>query len=161
MTVKDFIRLLNRNNELVSLLFGHRKSGIKREELENSPFTDNKRLDTLLHNKVVQETGHDIIRLNESISRFFEDFLNIGEQIDTAYIAEEIKRLNEHIGYYFEVGNAREKEKYLAEIKINLGRLNRDIEQNVIRLQSNIEMVCKAGQDFGIPEKRDRFFFAF
>ena len=154
MTVKDFIKLLNRNNELISLLFGQRKSGVKREEIENSPYTDSKRLDTLLHNEVVQETGHDIIRLNESISRFFEDFLNIGEQIDTAYIAEEIKRLNEHIGYYFEVGNAREKEKYLAEIKINLGRLNRDIEQNVIRLQSNIEMVYKTEQDFGIKEKK-------
>ncbi len=154
MTVKDFIKLLNRNNDLISLLFGQRKSGVKREYIENTLYTDSKRFDLLLNNEIIQETGHDIIRLNESISRFFEDFLNIGEQIDTAYIAEEIKRLNEHIGFYFEVSSAKEKEKYLAEIKINLGRLNRDIEQNVIRLQTNIETVYKTEQDFAIKEKK-------
>lgn len=86
MTVKDFIKLLNRHNDLISLLFGQRKSGVKREYIENTLYTDSKRFDLLLNNGIIQETGHDIIRLNESISRFFEDFLNIGEQIDTAYI---------------------------------------------------------------------------
>lgn len=152
MTVKDFIKLLNRNHELISLLFGQRKSGVKREQIEHR-YPDS-RLDALLNNGIIQETGFEILRLNESISRFFEDFLNIGEQIDTAYIAEEIKRLREHIGFYFGVQNAREKEKYLAEIKVNLARLNRDIEQNIIRLQTNIETVYKTEQDFGIKEKK-------
>ncbi|MFO7570042.1 MAG: hypothetical protein R6W75_09610 [Smithellaceae bacterium] len=154
MTVKDFIKLLNRNYDLISLLFGQRKSGVKREQVENSLYTDSRRLDALFSNDIIQETGSGVLRLNESISRFFEDFLNIGEQIDTAYIAEEIKRLQEHIDYYFGVENAREKEKYLAEIKINLARLNRDIEQNIIRLQTNIETVYKTEQDFGIKEKK-------
>ncbi|GAK54441.1 hypothetical protein U14_05726 [Candidatus Moduliflexus flocculans] len=154
MTIKDFIKYLNRNIELISFLFGQRKSGVKRDQIEQSLFVENKHLDILVNNGIIQETGASILRLNESISRFFEDFLNIGEQIDTAYIAEEIKRLHEHIGFYFEVSATKEKEKYLAEIKINLGRLNRDIEQNIIRLQANIEIVYKTEQDFSIKEKK-------
>lgn len=154
MTVKDFIKTLNQHKELISLLFGQRKSGVKREEIEQGLPAESKYLDVLQKNSIIQETGADILRLNESISRFFEDFLNIGEQIDTAYIAEEIKRLQEHIGFYFEVNNDRDKDKYLAEIKINLGRLSRDIEQNVIRLHANIETVYKTEQDFGIKEKK-------
>lgn len=152
-SLEQFINDLYFNKKLVNYLFENRKLNISLESIADLPFFEAEKLNYLIENSILAQNA-DNISLDINLLEFFEDFLNISEQINTAYISDTVRDLESNIIFYTEETRTKEKETYLSKIKRYLKGIARNIKKEIIALKRNIDIVYKSEQNFKIKKKK-------
>jgi len=141
--ISELITALNREKELLSEMFGKRKSIDYKysDAIELVDFDEN-RLEFLIQREVIRESD-ELLELSDSYLEFFEQILGINEEINAAYIDESIQKIKEHIDYFLNETNPTRKHNYLKSIKNTFRKIGKITYRSVIDLRRNVENTFK------------------
>ena len=150
--IKELVSTLNREEKLLSEMFTKRKSlnYKKNYALELVDF-DEDRLEKLLQFSVIRENG-GFLEIDDTFLDFFEQVLDVNEEINLSYINENIKNIKENINYYLEENNENRKYGYLKFIKKTFRKIGIVTLKSVVDIRRNIENTFKNESNYKIKQ---------
>jgi hypothetical protein len=153
--IDALLRMIAREKEILKFLFTGRKAPSLRQEeaLENFLGRDERRLGLLLEHGVVRLTDGFLV-LEDSYLRFFEEVLEVNEEINVASVKQHIDALNENIDLWLTAGTEVQKGKFMAEVVRILRNVGLSTQRNVIDLKRNIDSTYKNERDYALKRKR-------
>ncbi len=98
--------------------------------------------------------NNDFIELEDVYMSFFEEVLEVNEDINVASVKESINSLNEAIDYFLTENNRNRKYGYLRDVKRMLRKIALTTLRNVIDLKRNIDNTYKNEPTFAIKKKK-------
>lgn len=148
--IDELIRTLDREKVLLKEMFEKRKALSYRQE-DALSLLDYKveRLRVLIESGVILSNG-DFLELEEVYLKFFEDVLQVNEQIDVASVAQIITQLKETIEFYLKEDNEERKRGYLREVRFQLRNVGLRSIRSVIDLKRNVDNTYKNEPNFKI-----------
>ncbi len=150
--IKELLNLLARTKDLLAEMFEKRKSFAYKYDMALE-FAEEDVIETLINKGVLRQNGA-FIELDEQYLGFFEQVLEVNEEINTAYIQENIGQVKQYINYYLQESNEHRKYGYLKNIKSALRKIGRITLRNVIDLNRNIENAFKSEPNYKIKITR-------
>ena len=104
--------------------------------------SDEHRLEFLIARDVIRENG-GYLELDDQYLDFFEQILDVNEEINLSYIDDNIKNINEHIRYFLNENNETRKHGYLKFIKKTFRKIGLITLRSVVDIRRNIENTFK------------------
>lgn len=150
--IKELLNLLARTKELLTEMFEKRKSFAYKYDMALE-LVDEDVLETLISKGVIRQSGA-YIELDEQYLGFFEQVLEVNEDINTAYIQENIGQVKQYINFYLQENNEQRKYGYLKNIKSAMRKIGRITLRNIIDLNRNIENAFKSEPNYKIKIAR-------
>ena len=152
--ITEIVRALDREKDLLNEMFSKRKSLSFRYDFANQ-LVDYKedRIQFLIDYGVIRDNG-DFLELEDVYLKFFEDVLNVSEEINVSYINDFINRLNENIEYFLKEDNERRKTSYIAEVRRCLKNIELTTIRNVVDLKRNVDNTYKNEPNYKIKVAR-------
>lgn len=152
--ITEIVRALDREKDLLNEMFSKRKSLSFRYDFANQ-LVDYKedRIQFLIDYGVIRDNG-DFLELEDVYLKFFEDVLNVSEEINVSYINDFINRLNENIEYFLKEDNERRKISYIAEVRRCLKNIELTTIRNVVDLKRNVDNTYKNEPNYKIKVAR-------
>ena len=147
-SIKDIISALAVGKDLLSEMFGKRKALVYKYDQAVEILDENK-LQGLIEKGVITQNGNKL-EIEDQFLTFFEQILEVNEEINTSYINENIKQLKENINYFLQEDNQNRKYKYLKTIKSSLKKIGRICLRNIVDLNRNIETTFKSEPNYKI-----------
>lgn len=153
-SLEELIRALDRERKLLYALFQDRKRLSFRYNLAKELATKkDESLEFLRRFGIIHENG-DFVELEDVYLRFFEEVLEVNEEINVASVKESIGSLNAAIDYYQSEKNATRKWGYLKDVKRILRNITLTTLRNVIDLKRNIDNTYKNEPTFVVKKKK-------
>lgn len=153
-SLEELIRALDRERKLLYALFQDRKRLSFRYNLAKELATKkDESLEFLRRFGIIHENG-DFVELEDVYLKFFEEVLEVNEEINVASVKESIGSLNEAIDYYQSEKNATRKWGYLKDVKRILRNIALTTLRNVIDLKRNIDNTYKNEPTFVVKKKK-------
>lgn len=153
-SLEELIRALDRERKLLYALFQDRKRLSFRYNLAKELATKkDESLEFLRRFGIIHENG-DFVELEDVYLKFFEEVLEVNEEINVASVKESIGSLNAAIDYYQSEKNATRKWGYLKEVKRILRNIALTTLRNVIDLKRNIDNTYKNEPTFVVKKKK-------
>ena len=116
-SLDDLIRTLDRERKLLMALFQDRKRlSFRRDIARDLASRKDESLDYLRRFGVIRDNG-DFVELEDMYMKFFEEVLEVNEEISVASVKESIDNLNAAIEYYQNENNPNRKYGYLKDVK--------------------------------------------
>ncbi|MCF8373916.1 MAG: hypothetical protein K9H64_19995 [Bacteroidales bacterium] len=152
--IKELISALYREQKLLTEMFMKRKSLSYKYDfaLEMVDFDDN-RIQYLIERSVLRLNGN-YLEIDDFYLQFFEQVLEVNEEINTSYINENIQNVKQNILYYFNEANETRKYNYLRMIKNTLRKIGIITLRNVVDLKRNIETTFKNEPNYKIKKAK-------
>jgi hypothetical protein len=148
-SIRELLNTLNRGNKLIAEMFEKRKS-VYRYEYAVELMDNNEDIIKLLIDKnIIVQNGANL-ELNDQFLNFFEDILEVNEEINISYINEHIQQIKEYATYYLQSSNDSERFKYLRSVKSVLQKIGRSTLRNIIDLNRNIDNAFKTEPNYKI-----------
>jgi len=147
-SIKDLLKILYRGRKLINDMFQRRKEltypyGDAMALLQNEE--DEDIINVLLHNNIIIQNGTSL-EFDSQILDFFENILEVNEEINISYINENIQQVKDNIQYY----RSNTNPKYLKIIKSILQKIGKSTLRNIIDLNRNIDDTFKAESNYKI-----------
>jgi hypothetical protein len=141
--IKELITSLKREEKLISEMFSKRKSiDYKYSDAVALVDNDENRIEYLIQRSVVRENGGRL-ELDDQFLEFFEQILDVNEEINLSYIDENIKNIKENIDYFLNENNENKKNGYLRLIKKIFRKIGSITLRSVVDLRRNIDNTFK------------------
>lgn len=141
--IKELVSTLKREEKLIAEMFSKRKSiDYKYSDAIELVDHDENRIDFLIARSVIRENG-GYLELDDQFLEFFEQILDVNEEINLSYIDENIKTLKENIGYFLNENNEARKHNYLKLIKKFFRRIGIITLRSAVDIRRNIENTFK------------------
>lgn len=152
--IDELIRTLDREKILLKEMFEKRKALSYRHE-DALSLLDYKleRLNHLIESGVILSTG-DFLELEDVYLKFFEDVLQVNEQINVASVAQIISQLKDSIEYYLKENNEERRRGYLREIRYQLRNIGLRAIRSVIDLKRNVDNTYKNEPNFQVKKAK-------
>ena len=153
-SIKELLRVLNRESELLSEMFEKRKSLSFTYDLAITTvdFTA-ERLETLLSYGIVRQNG-SYLDIDDQYLQFFEQVLEVNDEINTSYINENIQNVKQNMLYYLQENNENRKYTYLKAVKNVFRKIGITILRNVVDLKRNIDNTFKNEPNYKIKKAK-------
>lgn len=104
----------------------------------------------LLSKEIIRQNG-SFLDLDDQFLQFFEQILEVNEEINTSFINENIRQVKEeYMLYYLKSNSEGEKYKYLKLVKSTLRKVGRITIRNILDLNRNIENTFKTEPNYKI-----------
>ena len=113
------------------------------------------RIQYLINYGVIHESGN-FLELEEVYLRFFEDVLDVNEEINIASVKECIDSLKENIVYYQKETTDKRKYQYLSIVQRKLRDIGVRTIRNVIDLKRNVDTAYKQEPNYDIKIQKLR-----
>lgn len=153
-SLEELIRALDRERKLLYALFQDRKRLSFRYNLAKELATKkDESLEFLRRFGIIHENG-DFVELEDVYLKFFEEVLEVNEEINVASVKESIGSLNAAIDYYQSEKSATRKWGYLKDVKRILRNIALTTLRNVIDLKRNIDNTYKNEPTFIVKKKK-------
>lgn len=153
-SLEELIRALDRERKLLYALFQDRKRLSFRYNLAKELATKkDESIEFLRRFGIIHENG-DFVELEDVYLKFFEEVLEVNEEINVASVKESIGSLNAAIDYYQSEKNATRKWGYLKDVKRILRNIALTTLRNVIDLKRNIDNTYKNEPTFVVKKKK-------
>ena len=153
-SLEELIRALDREWRLLHALFQDRKKLSFRYDLARELASKkDESIEFLRRYGVIRENA-DFVELEDVYLKFFEDVLEVNEEINVASVKESIGNLNNAIDYYLSENNPSRKYGYLRDVKRILRNIALTTLRNVIDLKRNIDNTYKNEPTFAIKKKK-------
>lgn len=152
--IKELITALNREQKLLTEMFKMRKSlSYKYEYALDLVDNQDGRIQYLVDRSVIRQNGN-FLEIDDQFLQFFEQVLEVNEEINTSYINENIQNVKQNINYYFSESNEQRKYNYLRVIKNALRKLGNITLRNVVDLKRNIDTTFKNEPNYKIKKSK-------
>lgn len=153
-SIEELIKILNREHLLLKEIFSKRKSlSFKYDYAQELVEYKEERIRYLIDYGVIRDNG-DFLELEDVYMKFFEDVLEVNEEINVSYVQDYIKRLNENIDYYLKESNERRKYNYQREVKRCLKNIALTTFRNVVDLKRNVDNTYKNEPNYQIKKAK-------
>ncbi len=146
--IKELINTLAWSKELLVEMFEKRKSFIYKYD-QALELLEEDRIETLINKGIIRQNG-GLLEIDDQFQLFFEQVLEVNEDINTSYINENINQIKQHINFYLQENNENRKYAYLKLVKSALRKIGRITLRNIIDLNRNIENAFKAEPNYAI-----------
>ena len=153
-SLDELIRALERERKLIYALFQDRKRLSFRYELARELASKKDESIDFLRRFGVIHDNSDFLELEDVYLRFFEEVLEVNEEINVASVKESIDNLNNAIDYYRSENNPGRRYGYLRDVKRMLRNIALTTLRNVIDLKRNIDNTYKNEPTFAIKKKK-------
>ena len=152
--IKELISALHREQKLLTEMFMKRKSLSYKYDfaLEMVDFDDS-RIQYLIDRSVIRPNGN-FLEIDDQFLQFFEQVLEVNEEINIFYINENIQNVKQNIIYYFNETNETRKYNYLRIIKNILRKIGIITLRNVVDLKRNIETTFKNEPNYKVKKAK-------
>ncbi|RLB70556.1 MAG: hypothetical protein DRH07_08360 [Deltaproteobacteria bacterium] len=147
-SIKELINTLNWSKELLTEMFEKRKSFAYKYE-HAVEVIEESRLDALIELEVIRRNG-PLLEIDDQFLQFFEQILEVNEEINTATVHENIRILKQHINHYLQENNGNRKYSYLKAVKSVLRKIGMMTLRNIVDLNRNIENTFKTEPTYKI-----------
>ena len=153
-SLEELIRALDRERKLLQALFQDRKKlSFRYDWARDLASKKDESIEFLKRYGVIRENT-DFVELEDVYLKFFEDVLEVNEEINVASVKECIGNLNNAIEYYLSENNPSRKYGYLRDVKRILRNIALTTLRNVIDLKRNIDNTYKNEPTFAIKKKK-------
>jgi len=153
-TIEELVKMLDREKCLLSDMFERRKSMSYRHDFALDIIDyKRERLQFLIDHGVIHEQG-DFLELEDVYVHFFEEVLDMNEEICVASVREYIESLKENINYYLEENNERRKYLYQLNVRKILRKIGLRTIRNVVDLKRNVDVTYKQEPNYKIKKAR-------
>lgn len=152
--IKELIFALHKEQKLLTELFKKRKSlSYKYDYALELVDGDDNRIQFLLSRSVIRESGN-FLELDDQFREFFEQVLEVNEEINTSYINHNIETVKQNIGYWFNEPNEQRKYNYLRIVKNTIRKLGTITLRNVVDLKRNMETTFKNEPNYKVKKTK-------
>jgi hypothetical protein len=151
-SIKEIITTLGWARELLVEMFEKRKSFLYKYD-HALELLEEDRIETLINKGVLRRNGI-YLEMDEQFQTFFEQILEVNEEINTSFINENIQQVKQHISFYLQENNENRKYAYLKQVKSALRKIGRITLRNIIDLNRNIENAFKTEPNYSIKIAR-------
>ncbi len=153
-SIDELIRALDRDRKLLHALFQDRKRlSLRYDVARDIAAKRDESIEYLRRYGVIRDNG-DFVELEDVYLKFFEEVLEVNEEINVASVRENIENLNAAIDYYQSENSPTRKYGYLKEVKRILRNIASITLKNVIDLKRNIDNTYKNEPTFAIKKKK-------
>ena len=153
-SIEELVKSLDREKELLKEMFAKRKSLSFRYDyaLEMTEYKE-ERIRYLIDYGVIRDTG-DFLEMEDVYLKFFEDVLEVNEEINVSFVQDYLMRLNENIDYYLKENNEQRKYNYQREVKRCLKNIALTTVRNVMDLKRNMDNTYKNEPNYQIKKAK-------
>ncbi|WP_255474341.1 hypothetical protein [Pontibacter qinzhouensis] len=109
------------------------------------------KIQALLEYSVIRENG-PFLELDDQYLHFFEQILEVNEEINVSYIQENLESIRQNIIYYLKENNENRKYSYLRAIKSSLRKTGVIAIRNVVDLKRNIDNTFKNEPNYKVKK---------
>jgi hypothetical protein len=150
--IKELVSTLYREEKLLSEMFAKRRLLNYKYSyaLEIVDFNED-RINSLIQLSVIRENG-GLLEIDDQFLDFFEQVLDVNEEINLSYIDENIKSIKENIIYFLNENNENRKYSYLKFIKKTFRKMGIVTLRSVVDLRRNIENTFKNESNYKIKK---------
>ena len=149
-SIDDLVKTLEREKVLLKAMFDKRKSlSFKYNYAQELTDYKEDRIRHLIENGVIRESGN-FLELEDIYLKFFEEVLQVNEEINVAFVQDYINNLNENIDYYLKENNEQRKYGYQREVKRCLKQIALTTVRNVLDLKRNLDITYKTEPNYQI-----------
>ena len=153
-TIEELTKTLSREQKLLSEMFEKRKLmkfplGLALDLVENNE----KRLKRLLDYGVLVKAGNTL-EIESDYLNFFEEVLDVNEEISVLSVQECINTLKEHIGYFLQETNVNRRAGYQDTVRQLLKKTGFRTLKNVVDLKRNMDYAYKQEPNYVIKKKK-------
>lgn len=153
-SIEELLKTLSREQRLLKELFAKRKIlSFRYEDALALVEYKEERIRKLVDSEVVRENG-SFLELEESYLQFFEQILEVNEEINVSFVNEHITYLKDTISYYYQESNETRRYSYLRNIKRALRNIALSTLRNVIDLKRNVDNTFKSEPNYKIKKKK-------
>ena len=111
------------------------------------------RIQYLIDHGVIHENG-DFLEMEDVYVQFFEDVLDMNEEISVSSVRESIGSLKENINYCLEETNEHRKFMYQSNVRKILRKIGLRTLKNVVDLKRNVDVAYKQEPNYKIKKTR-------
>ena len=152
-TLEELTKTLSREQGLLSEMFEKRKLMKFPQGLAIELVGGNEaRLKRLIDYGVLVETGN-MVEIESDYLNFFEEVLNVNEEISVLSVQECINTLKEYIGYFLQETNVNRKAGYQDSVRQLLKKTGFRTLKNVVDLKRNMDNAYKQEPNYVIKKK--------
>ena len=148
-SIRELLNTLNRGNKLIAEMFEKRKSVYRYEYAVELMDNNEDVIKLLLGKNIIVQNGANL-ELNDQFLNFFEDILEVNEEINISYINEHIQQIKKYATYYLQSNADNERFKYLRNVKSVLQKIGRSTLRNIVDLNRNIDNAFKTEPNYKI-----------
>ncbi len=150
-SIRELLNTLSRGHKLLAEMFEKRKSLSYKYEYALEVMESNEDVIKLLISKNIIRQSGNLLELDDQFLKFFEDILEVNEEINASYINENIRQVkDEYMLYYLQATTDSERFKYLKAVKSALRKIGRITMRNIVDLNRNIENAFKTETNYKI-----------
>ena len=153
-TIEELTKTLSREQKLLGEMFEKRKLmkfplGLALDLVGNNEA----RLRKLLDYGVLVRSGNTV-EIESDYLNFFEEVLNVNEEISVLSVQECINTLKEYIGYFLQEANANRRAGYQDSVRQLLKKTGFRTLRNVVDLKRNMDNAYKQEPNYVIKKKK-------
>lgn len=151
-SIQQLLATLSREQKLLSELFEKRKSLSFNYDyaLELVDF-DADKIASLIDYSIIRQNGNNL-ELDDLFLQFFEQVMEVNEEINVSYINEHIQNIKQGIIYYLQEHSETRKYGYLRQVKQALRKIGAIALRNVVDLNRNIDNTFKNEPNYKIKK---------
>ena len=153
-SIDELVKSLDREKELLREMFAKRRSPSFRYDyaLELTDYKE-ERIRFLIDYGVIRDSG-DMLEMEDIYLKFFEDVLQVNEEINVSFVQDYLDHLNESIDYYLKENNESRKYLYQREVKRCLKNIALATTRNVMDLKRNMDNTYKNEPNYSIKKAK-------
>lgn len=150
-SIKDLLNVLSRGSKLLAEMFEKRKTLSYKYEYALEVMDGNEDVIKLLISRNIIHQNGNLLELDDQYLNFFEDILEVNEEINTSYVHESIRQIKEeYMIYYLQASGESERYRYLKAVKSSLKKIGRVTIRSIVDLDRNIENAFKTEPNYRI-----------
>ena len=152
--IKELTRGLQQGAKLLNDMFIKRKTvSVKYDDAVETLEGDENKLKHLINFGVVVRSG-DTLELDDAYQRFFEEVLDVNEDINVASVQTYISKLKLGMESFLAADTPARRAQYIREIRHTFKSIENATRRNVVDLKRNVEQTYKQEPNFKIKELR-------
>ncbi len=153
-TFKELMNALHQGSRLLNDLFQKRKTvAIAYDDAVETLDGDAGKIDWLIDKGIIERVG-DHVELGDAYLRFFEEVLEVNEDINVGTVGTFVNRLRLSIDSYLAADNNARKIQLLRDVRHALKSIANATQRNVSDLRRNVDVTYKQEPNFKIKELR-------
>jgi hypothetical protein len=154
ISIKELLSTLVREHKLLTEMFEKRKTLSYKYDLALEMVDYNEeRIQYLISHSVIRQNG-SFLEIEEQFKDFFEQVLEVNEEINTSSINSNIQNVKENILYYLKENNEIRKYDYLRKVKNALRKIGNITLRNVVDLKRNIDNTFKNEPNYKVKKAK-------
>ena len=153
-TLRELIRGLQTGDKLLVDMFNKRKTvAIRYDDAVDTLDGDENKLRFLISHGVIEQVGNTL-ELDDNYLHFFENVLEVNEDINVESVRQYIGRLRLSIDSYLAADSDQRRRQFLHDIRHTLRSIDQTTRRNIIDLKRNVENTYKQEPNYKLKKIR-------